>query len=200
MDRTTREVPLNCLRQVLGMTKCHLDLKGAKHPKIELDFLRLLFAVREIRRNGGNAVGYLLVTTSEISDRVSQWRSKYGADDTDEVFIEPAKLSDSERVRLNRQAQAARKGMLVGSQGGKAGSLADASPGADLMESKLTRMIEKREPDICRITDPPRFPLSIRWDYYGVRELAGREAQRRDCHRTSTSQSGRPNRADRQTD
>ncbi|MGH7645352.1 MAG: hypothetical protein ACREMR_07170, partial [Gemmatimonadales bacterium] len=66
------------MRHVLGMAKRHLDLNGAKAPKLELDYLRLVVAVRELRLRGQAAVGYLLVMTPTIKRRTQAWANKYG--------------------------------------------------------------------------------------------------------------------------
>lgn len=61
------------MKHVLGMAKSHLDLKGAKGPKLELDFLRLVYAVKELRARGDQANGYLLVMEEDIASRVKSW-------------------------------------------------------------------------------------------------------------------------------
>ena len=54
------------MKHILGMAKSHLDLRGAKAPKLELDYLHLIYAVKEIREKGESAQGYLVVMTEEI--------------------------------------------------------------------------------------------------------------------------------------
>ena len=65
------------MKHVLGMAKSALDLRGAKGPKLELDYLRLLYAVKELRKRGDNAQGYLIVLTEPIHERTRQWENKY---------------------------------------------------------------------------------------------------------------------------
>ncbi len=65
---------MNC---VLGMAKSNIDLRGANSPRTELDYLRLAYAVKELRRSGEGAKGYLLVRTQRIVDRTRKWETKY---------------------------------------------------------------------------------------------------------------------------
>ncbi len=139
------------MRHVLGMAKRHLDLNGAKAPKLELDYLRLLVAVRQLRQQGQDAAGYLLVMTSAIKRRAHAWASKYGAND--EVQVVVATLT----ARRQRQ-----------SRGRPVRGRSDARKGGRLAERQLSAFIEKREPRVRRITDSKNLPLGIRWDYYGI--------------------------------
>ena len=49
--------------QILGMAKSHLDLEGAKGPKLELDFLKIAYALAWLNVIGESGKGYLLVLT-----------------------------------------------------------------------------------------------------------------------------------------
>ena len=49
------------MKHVLRMVKSQLDLRGAKSQKLELAYLRLVYAVKEIKKQGDNALGYLVV-------------------------------------------------------------------------------------------------------------------------------------------
>ena len=65
------------MKHILGTSTSNLDFKGAKGPKTELDYLRLVYAVKEIKKQGDDAQGYLVVMTDEMLNRVSQWEHKY---------------------------------------------------------------------------------------------------------------------------
>jgi hypothetical protein len=65
------------MKHVLGMAKSFLNLEGARSQKLELDYLRLIYAVKEIRKRGDSALGYLVVLTPQIGIRLKQWENKY---------------------------------------------------------------------------------------------------------------------------
>jgi len=67
------------VKHVFGMAKSHLDLKGAKGPKLELDFLRLVYVIKDFRSKGKQATGYMAVLTDQIAQRVNGWAHKYDA-------------------------------------------------------------------------------------------------------------------------
>ena len=154
------------MRHVLGMAKRHLDLNGAKAPKLELDYLRLLVAVRQLRQQGQDAAGYLLVMTSAIKRRAHAWASKYGAND--EVQVVVATLTARRQRQVQAEARTNRVGMVEGSRGRPVRGRSDARKGGRLAERQLSAFIEKREPRVRRITDSKNLPLGIRWDYYGI--------------------------------
>ncbi len=148
------------------MSKRHLDLRGSKAPKLELDFLRLLFVVRELRRSGDQAVGYLAVATSEIKQRSAAWAATYGV--TDEVHVVVVELSARERKDLEREARANRDGMIDGAQGKPVRGRSNARTGGGLLETKLAAFIRKRERAGHQVRDQSKFPYGIQWDYYGT--------------------------------
>ena len=41
------------MKHILGMAKSNLNLRGAKAQKLELDYLRLIYAVKGIREKDG---------------------------------------------------------------------------------------------------------------------------------------------------
>jgi hypothetical protein len=154
------------MKHVLGMAKRHLNLKGAKGPKLELDFLRLVYAVKELRRRGDDAQGYLLVADEKIERRVDKtWRDKYEAGDT--VQVETAPLTDTERAVLEQEVEENVAGMVAGTLGEDVGDRSSAVLGASLIEDELKRMIEGHEPGVQQCNDPAEFPFGIQWDYYG---------------------------------
>ena len=59
------------MKHVLGMVKSQLDLRGAKSQKLELDYLRLIYAVKKIRKQKDNAMGYLAALTNLCSHDIS---------------------------------------------------------------------------------------------------------------------------------
>lgn len=158
------------MRHVLGMAKRHLDLRGAKAPKLELDFLRLLFAVRELQRRGDDARGYLLVMTPNIGERTLSWSQKYGAEGDVEVVV--ADMTDIDHKLIEAEARANAQGMVAGTLGEDVAGRSDARAGGRLAETGLRVAIEARERGVRQVTDGAPLPLGIRWDYYGVAEGA----------------------------
>jgi hypothetical protein len=157
------------------MAKRHLDLNGAKAPKLELDYLRLLVAVRQLRQQGQDAAGYLLVMTSAIKRRAHAWASKYCA--KDEVQVVVATLTPRRQRQVQAEVRANRIGMVEGSRGRPVRGRSDARMGGRLAERQLSAFIEKREPHVRKITDSKDLPLGIQWDYYGIIDLANGTTQ-----------------------
>lgn len=61
------------MKHVFGMAKSSLDLRGGKGRNLELDFLRLVYAVQHFQRAGDLAQGYLVVLGDGMSQRVKAW-------------------------------------------------------------------------------------------------------------------------------
>jgi|WetSurSiteA1Bulk_404760.scaffolds.fasta_scaffold46472_1 hypothetical protein len=154
------------MRHVLGMAKSHLDLKGAKGPKLELDFLRLVYSVMRLRQKGDSALGYLIVMTATIADTVSGWASKY--DSAECVIVNVASLSAEQMQRLSAEKQGNVEGMVRGTLGNAVEGKSDAPYGKSLAEEALRECIRQREPDAREVMNKLLFPFGIRWDYYGV--------------------------------
>ena len=153
------------MKHILGMAKSNLDMKGAKGPKLELDFLRLAYAVKELSSKGDSATGYLLVMTEEIAQRARSWTEKYQSGDA--VVIAVANLSPTELVALRTEKENNVAGMVAGSLGNDVGSQSVAEMGRQLGERKLRKTIMDTEHKVQEIEDVNEFPLGIRWDYYG---------------------------------
>ena len=146
------------------MAKSSLDLRGAKGPKLELDFLRLAYVVRDIRAAGGNAVGYLAVLDSRVAATASTWIEKYQSGDAVIVLMCELGMRDHEMLKGEKSDNA--RGFLP-----DAGirnlerKLAIADLGREFGERALQRAIEERHPGILSC---PKPPFGIQWDYYGI--------------------------------
>ena len=150
---------------ILGMAKSHLDLKGAKGPKLELDFLRLAYVIHRPDSLGETGKGFLFVFTPAIKKRAEFWIQKYGTDDDIEILL--AELTEEEKHQLNEEKKRNREGMIAGSQGEAVDGESSADLGKALGEDKLREAIKKRYPDVTEITDVSKFPLGVNWDFYG---------------------------------
>lgn len=153
------------MKHIIGMAKRSLDLAGAKGPKLELDYLRLIYAVNELRRTGVGAQGYLLVMNDNIAKRVSIWQGKYQAGDAVVVIV--AKLTDEQLSALKAEVQANTAGMIAGTLGEDVDGKSNATFGGQLGEEQLQYFIEENEPGVLRNMNETEYPFKIRWDYYG---------------------------------
>lgn len=154
------------MKHVLGMAKSHLDLRGAKSAKLELDYLRLVYAVKEIRKRGDSAQGYLAVLTPQISYRVKQWEHKYQGN----KYVAVMDISLPSRVKNNLKQEKASNlaGMIAGVTGGKAGRRSSANFSRETAENTLRRTILESEPNVQEVRDKNEFPFGIQWDFYGI--------------------------------
>jgi hypothetical protein len=155
------------MRHVLGMAKSNLDLNGSKPIKLELDFLRLVYAVKALRGGGDEAQGYLIVVSAEVERRTRAWRQKYAAGDT--VLVARAAITAEELGRREAEVLANTQSMVGVVLGTGDGAGSDASFGRDLGELALARLILSQEPAITRHSDEKMFPLRVKWDFYGTR-------------------------------
>ena len=154
------------LKHILGMAKSNTDLKGAKAPKLELDYLRLAYAVKDLCEKGQDAIGYLLVMNADIARRAKVWAEKYESRGSVEILVadlskRDLELKDAESA-ANARSQAA---VALGAQY-SGGSTAEI--GRRLAEDALERIIEVREPGVKRRFDASGYPMKIAWDYYGT--------------------------------
>jgi len=138
----------------------------AKGPKLELDFLRLVYTVKELCRSGNEAKGYLLVMTPEIARRVTAWKTKYQSGDS--VQVGTASLSQEQLRTIQAEVRANMEGMVAGTVGEDVAGRSDASGGGQLGEDLLRQFIEAGEQGIHRSLNELEFPFHIRWDYYGT--------------------------------
>lgn len=161
------------MKHVLGMAKSHLDLRGAKGPKLELDLLRLVYAVKELRsREREEAQGYLLVMTRRIAERAKSWMKRYEAGDA--VVVVAAGLSQGDLAALRAEKNRNVAGMVAGTLGEVVGDQSDAAFGKRLGEEELRNLIRSKESGANEITDESQFPFGVRWDFYGQSGLSGK--------------------------
>ncbi|MFC1951650.1 hypothetical protein ACFLYI_01230 [Chloroflexota bacterium] len=77
-------------------------------------------------------------------------------------------MSDQTKRTLESEKERNAKGMVAGASGGNADGLSNADYGRDIGEAALSHIIAQVEPNIQRIRDESKFPLGIRWDFYGL--------------------------------
>ncbi len=163
-------IPQQATRVVLGMAQSSLDLRGAKAQKLELDLLRLAYAVDRIRHRGAEAQGYLLVMTASQATRLQTWLAKYEAGDLVRTLI--ANPQPEVLAILKSEKSDNAFGMMAGMNSGAAG-LSSAAMGQEYGERRLHEMINELEPSLRPTSDPA--PLGVQWDFYAAREVSGAE-------------------------
>lgn len=147
------------------MAKSSLDLRGAKGPKLELDFLRLAYVVRDLRAAGGNAIGYLAVIDKKVEATALGWVKKYQSGDAVTVLMCELAVCDHD-VLLKEKADNA-VGFLPDPELRKLERrLAIAESGKKFGEQGLQKAIEERHPGILTCTK--LIHSGINWDYYGT--------------------------------
>jgi hypothetical protein len=157
------------MRHVLGMARPHLDFRGAGISKAELDYLRLTYAVSQIRRTGGDAQGYFVVTSRDQHERLSRLEKDYHGQEYVEVI--GASLS----AYLGRTSPAETEiisGMVKAAVLEEGERRSAARVNRHLREAFLADTIQAREPGVRQSKDEARFPFRVRWDYYGIVDRA----------------------------
>jgi hypothetical protein len=149
------------------MSKLYLDFKGSKGPKLELDYLRLVYAVKEMKKQGEAAHGYFVVMTDDMVNHANQWEFKYGGIGNVEVLS--ASLADRIRNKLQQNGNLLKvPAIIAGIDSNKVTSRRTSNLGRAIGEGALAEIVTNLEPAVQRVRDENRFPLGIRWDFYGV--------------------------------
>lgn len=148
---------------VLGMAKSHLDLIGSKGPKLELDFLRLVYAKQRLEAKGDVVHAFLAVMSQEIRQRCEAWEAKYDAAGAVEVLV--VELTAEQELALRDEKARNVSGMIAGSQGQPVGDDSAADLGKVIAEDFLDWTIEGRFGPLKRIEREDEMPFKVRWDY-----------------------------------
>jgi hypothetical protein len=151
---------------VLGMAKSSLNLRGAKEQKLELDFLRLAYAVRDLQESGDAAIGYLMVLDPEVAEAASTWIDRYQCGEAVVVLCCQPSPSDQDFLAVEKADNAV--GFLSDAHDR---GLAHANFDKGLGGKQLRAAIEERHGAITplhEVLTPGSMPLRIAWDYYGT--------------------------------
>jgi hypothetical protein len=151
-------------RVVLGMAKSSLDLRGAKSQRLELDLLRLVYAVMRIRSGGGEAAGYLLVMTSDQARRATRWLEKYRGEGAVEILV--ADPTEADLLGLQEEKRQNVAGVAAALAGEDVAGRSTADLGKRYAEDLLEQLIRIREPGVIPTSEHP--PVDVNWDYFGV--------------------------------
>ncbi len=152
---------------VLGMAKSNLNLNGAKAQKLELDFLRLVYAKQRLEARGEVVHVFLAVMTQDLRERCEAWAAKYEAPGAVEILVVECTPEQAEALRAEKARNVS--GMIAGSQGQPVGDDSEAELGKVIAEDFLDWYIEKRFGALNRVEREAEMPFGVRWDYCGRR-------------------------------
>ena len=168
---------------ILGMAKSTLQVsKGqyngiadaySKSPNpgplrnLELDFLRLVYATKELLVKGHKVISYLMVATPEIEVKVIKWKEKYEVEN-DIVNIICASLNKNEIMQLIEEKTKNKNANTPDSINKEVNARADKSKG--ILEEKLKIFIEQKHENGKVIQERMKMPFQIYWDYCAVKE------------------------------
>jgi hypothetical protein len=145
------------MRHILGVASPCLSVRDPCVTVLELDFLRLSYAVAHLNSKGEDTHGYIAVLRQEIRDAVLGLKRRYGVGE--EVRIVFASLLVADMTRL---AEAA------GPSNADGVSETEASVAHDIALNALRCEIAAREPGAVEKTATGALPFGVEWDYYGV--------------------------------
>lgn len=154
------------MKHVLAVVRPYPDVIGRRARKLELDYLRLVYFVGEMRKQGENAQGYFIVIGDQMPKQMNKWEQDYRGKQCVQLvstlptsYVHHSVLNDK-TTDLTRMVTAA---IL-----NKTAELSNSELLRD-MEDYITReTILSLEPGVQQIEDKSRFPMGIRLDYYGV--------------------------------
>jgi len=145
------------VKHVLGIAFQHVELDGPRLGELELQFLRLSYAVHKLTQSGVDACGYFVVLRQETRDRVLRLKADYGAGDNVRVVF--AGLLISEMTELAEAEDAAR---TSGDEASAAGVRRTISMNA------LRREIASQEAGVVETASEEARPFGVMWDYCGT--------------------------------
>jgi len=151
------------MKYIVGMAKSSLDARGGKGRNLELDFLRLLLAVRHLGCGGNSARGYLLVLNASLGRRAQRWHKKYAAGSQVSILI--GELDPATRALLETEKQANARGFLPKSLAPQSGDSV-AALGRKIGEDLLRAEILKLEPGVREANGTG--PFRVNWDFFGT--------------------------------
>ena len=157
------------MKQVLAMVKPYPDVKGHGATKVHLDYLRLVYVVAEMRRQGENVQGYYIVIGDGIPKQMTKWEYAYRG----KQCVELMSTLPASRIghAVGNEKSADLSGMVTAAILDKTSRLSNSSVRRKIEDLIMGATILALEPGVQRIKDESRFPFGFRWDYYGVVEL-----------------------------
>ncbi|MBN1855705.1 MAG: hypothetical protein JW846_01975 [Dehalococcoidia bacterium] len=145
------------MRHVLGIASAALAAGDPAFRTLELDFLRLAYAVAHLNAKGDDTCGYIVVLRQEIRDVLRRLRAKYEVGDG--VNIVFASLLVSDMTRLSDASD-----LLQSDDSSGAGR----DIAREVALSSLRREVFDREPCVEELVSTVTLPFDVAWDFYGV--------------------------------
>lgn len=155
------------VRYVIGIRASTEYRTGGRRLR-ELDFVRLVLAVRTLTGAGSTAHGYLSVPDERGASRARRWQRKYAAMDLVGVLLHRASAVGEGRLREERGRDAfERTGRAPALPAASSASLGDPDS-----EEAFRAAIREREPGVVEVPSDTPPPLGVRWDYSGTSSVA----------------------------
>ncbi len=145
------------MKQILGVACPCLSVRDSGASALELDFLRLSYAVAYLNSKGEDSHGYMAVLRQEVRDAAQGLQRRYGVGAA--VSIVFASLLVTDMTKLVEAAGSPRDDGV---------SETEESVARDIALNALRREIAALEPDAVEKTTEGALPLDVEWDYYGV--------------------------------
>ncbi len=145
------------MRHILGIASPCLSVRDSYASALELDFLRLSYAVVHLNSKGEDAQGYIAVLRQEVRDAAQGLQRRYGVGEAVNIVFASLLVTD-----MTRLAEA------IGSSHGDGVFEAEASVAHDIALDTLRREIVALEPGAVEKTAGGALPFGVEWDYYGV--------------------------------
>lgn len=139
------------------------SIKPGSSRSLELDFLRLVYATKELMRGGHEVHAYLMVTTDVIVEKIEKWRKKYEVE-KGLVNIESASLNKDDIKNIVEEKNNNKTANTPTSENRIEGAKADN--GRDIIEKKLKIHIEKNHGEPENNEEVKEMPFQIKWDYF----------------------------------
>ena len=144
------------MRHILGVACPCLSLRESC--ALELDFLRLSYAVAYLNSKGEDTHGYIAVLRQEIRDAAQGLQRRYRVGEAVSIVFASLLVTDMTKLAETSGSPSRDDGV----------SEAEASVARDIASNTLRREIAAREPDAVEKTTGGALPFGVEWDYYGV--------------------------------
>lgn len=154
------------MKHILGITTSYSSPKN--YLDCELDYLRLAYAIKEIRSQGEQAQGYIVVLSPAMVEHVKQWESHYQSKDCVKVIYGSLSIGDMAKIQEEQDTIHGLASFLLGAPQGKGSNNSGINHQQGIAQRALEKAIYESEPKIKQSSDDTTFPLGILWDFYGV--------------------------------
>lgn len=157
---------------VFGMAKSSFDLSGAKRQKLELDVLRIIYAVQFYKYKKDNAIGYVLVYNDTVKNTVVEWINKKYNSSTDVIkVLSFSNCNNNVRSKIEKEKLNNKLGISNTIKKDSSGQYSMKIT-EDYLREEIIRdnnlVKEIKEKDFFSLKK--EFPKNIKWDFYGIIE------------------------------